>query len=99
MPALKVHDADNVATVFEENVTPGAAVEIRDQRGATCKLTAKGAIAYGHKIATRDIPIEQPVVKYGEIIGSAARNIEAGDHVHVHNLDSLRGRGDLDAGI
>ena len=34
-------------------------------------------------------------MKYGEEIGVASREISAGNHVHVHNLDSMRGRGDL----
>ena len=34
-------------------------------------------------------------MKYGEEIGVASRAIAAGNHVHVHNLDSMRGRGDL----
>jgi len=33
-------------------------------------------------------------VKYGEPIGIATRDIRSGQHVHVHNLESARGRGD-----
>lgn len=36
------------------------------------------------------------VIKYGEIIGKASVEIRKGQHVHVHNLESLRGRGDLE---
>ncbi len=32
--------------------------------------------------------------KYGQVIGRATKDIEAGGHVHVHNLESTRGRGD-----
>ena len=35
------------------------------------------------------------IFKYGEEIGIATQNIRKGDHVHIQNLDSLRGRGDL----
>lgn len=35
------------------------------------------------------------VWKYGQSIGKATENIEVGDHVHVHNIEPLRGRGDL----
>jgi altronate dehydratase small subunit len=35
------------------------------------------------------------VVKYGEIIGRATADIAKGEHVHVHNIESLRGRGDI----
>ena len=32
----------------------------------------------------------QAIVKYGEHIGLAARNIKAGEHVHCHNLEEHR---------
>ena len=35
------------------------------------------------------------LIKYGEAIGQATQDIEEGQHVHVHNVESLRGRGDL----
>ncbi|MDP1993088.1 MAG: SAF domain-containing protein [Syntrophales bacterium] len=34
------------------------------------------------------------IVKYGEPIGIATQDIRIGQHVHVHNLESARGRGD-----
>jgi altronate dehydratase small subunit len=35
------------------------------------------------------------VRKYGEDIGLATVKINPGDHVHTHNIESQRGRGDL----
>ena len=35
-------------------------------------------------------------MKYGEEIGIATREIVKGEYVHIHNLDSMRGRGDLE---
>ena len=40
----------------------------------------------GHKVAVRDVAKGQPVHRYNQIIGFATQAIEAGDHVHVHNL-------------
>jgi hypothetical protein len=34
----------------------------------------------------------------GEVIGRATQAIPTGRHAHVHNIESLRGRGDLAAG-
>ncbi len=34
------------------------------------------------------------VYKYGESIGRATQEIKSGDYVHVHNVESERGRGD-----
>jgi len=44
------------------------------------------SVPAGHKVATRRINTEEPVKKYGQIIGFASTAIEPGDHVHTHNL-------------
>jgi len=41
-----------------------------------------------HKIALRDIKQGDLVIKYGGVIGYATKDILAGEHVHVHNVDS-----------
>ncbi len=92
--ALKVNDRDNVATIFDE-VKAGTQVEVRDKKGNSEIITVVDNIPYGHKIALADIPIGGQINKYGEEIGTATREIKKGSHVHVHNLDSMRGRGDL----
>ena len=33
--------------------------------------------------------------KYGQVVGRATADIRTGDHVHVHNVEALRGRGDI----
>mgnify|MGYP000956167965 FL=1 len=92
--ALKVNDKDNVATIFAE-VKAGMQVEVRDKKGNSEIITVTGDIPYGHKFAIIDINIDEEIYKYGEEIGIATRDIKKGDYVHVHNLDSMRGRGDL----
>ena len=93
---LKVHEADNVATIFAENVIKGIEVEIRDKSGSKQMLKVLNDIPYGHKVAISKIEKGELINKYGEEIGIATKNIEPGEHVHVHNLDSMRGRGDLE---
>ena len=34
---------------------------------------------------------------YGQVIGLATQPIRRGEHAHVHNFDSARARGDLQA--
>ena len=41
---------------------------------------------------------QRQLMKYGECIGAASCDIRKGDYVHVHNLEALRGRGDLEGG-
>jgi altronate dehydratase small subunit len=94
--ALKVHEDDNVATIFAQGIVAGASVEARDKKGASETVTVRSDIPYGHKAALRDIHPGERVLKYGEAIGRATAEIRKGDHVHVHNMDSERGRGDLE---
>lgn len=93
--ALKVHDSDNVATIFANGITDGMLVEIRDKKGGAETVRVAGDIPYGHKIAVQNIGKGEEIRKYGEEIGVASRDIVKGEYVHVHNLDSMRGRGDL----
>lgn len=93
--ALKVNKKDNVATIFANDVSDGTVVELRDERGSNEKLTVTGSVPYGHKIAVADIQRGEIICKYGEEIGIATQDIRRGEYVHVHNLDSMRGRGDL----
>ena len=93
--ALKVNDKDNVATVFAEGIKDGEKIEIRDKKGNSEEVTILGDVPYGHKIAVKAILLGEDITKYGEAIGQASKTIEKGEYVHVHNLDSKRGRGDL----
>lgn len=93
--ALKVDDLDNVATIFANGIVDGMEVEVRDKKGNSEVITVHGDVPYGHKIALRDIARGEAIMKYGESIGAASRDIKKGDYVHVHNLDAMRGRGDL----
>ena len=95
--ALKVNDKDNVATIFSNDVKAGMTVSVRDKKGNSVPETLLADIPYGHKVAVKPIKKGEPIVKYGEEIGVATMNIETGDYVHVHNLDSQRARGDLEA--
>jgi altronate hydrolase len=80
---------DNVATALEP-LAPGQTVEVDGRR-----IDVREPIASGHKMALTRIASGEPVVKYGSPIGTATQDIAPGTHVHVHNVASARGRGDL----
>ncbi|HPM72908.1 MAG TPA: UxaA family hydrolase [Spirochaetales bacterium] len=94
--AIKNHETDNVATVFDV-VKAGADVKVFDKKGNTFVMKVSNDIPYGHKVALVAIAVGEQVTKYGEEIGVATKAIQPGDHVHVHNIDSIRGRGDWSA--
>jgi len=91
--AIKLHDEDNVASVFDL-VEAGSTVLVVDKKGNSYELKVEDNIPYGHKIAIAEIKVGQQVTKYGEEIGIATSVIKVGQHVHVHNIESIRGRGD-----
>jgi altronate dehydratase small subunit len=93
--AVMLTEADNVATALRE-VSEGEEVRVRVGE-RTFLIRARQAIAFGHKLAVADIGRGEAVRKYGEVIGRATLDIPAGFHAHVHNVESLRGRGDLEA--
>ncbi|MBI3970968.1 MAG: UxaA family hydrolase [Chloroflexi bacterium] len=94
-----INPKDNVATALVD-LAPGTrvALDVRDGDKGETALEVRAAVPFGHKIALAAIPKGQPVVKYGEVIGLATVDIAPGDHVHVHNVESQRGRGDLAEG-
>jgi altronate dehydratase small subunit len=91
-----INEADNVGTAVVEALVTGDQVGTNG-RVSDVEVTAKKDIPYGHKVALRKIAKGETVFKYGLSIGSATKDIEPGDHVHIHNVESNRGRGDLAA--
>lgn len=90
--AIIIKETDNVATALHE-LAPGdeAMAGVGNQ---TRTVRIEEIIAFGHKFAVRDISRGEDIVKYGEVIGRATRDIRAGAHAHTQNIESLRGRGD-----
>jgi len=81
-PTVLVPDesVDNVGIAMQD-LAPG---DVVDAGGRA--LHVRTAVPMGHKIAVVDIPAGSSVRKLGHTIGEATVPIEAGAHVHVHNL-------------
>jgi altronate hydrolase len=76
-PTVRLDNADNVVTALRP-LEAGIFVET---------VQTLAMIPRGHKVATRPIPRGEAVVKYAQVIGYAAVDIPAGDHVHVQNVE------------
>lgn len=63
--------------------------------GKKLEIVLLNTIPFGHKIALREIAKGEDVVKYGEVIGRATQDIDIGEYVHIHNVESKRGRNNL----
>jgi altronate dehydratase small subunit len=92
LDALMLHKDDNVATAVrpleaDDNITVHAGGDI-------IKVRLLQSIPFGHKFALKDIGRGDRIVKYGETIGLATASIRPGEHVHLHNVEGQRGRGD-----
>lgn len=85
---------DNVATLISENGKKGLTLDVTVS-GESTSVTLNADVPFAHKFAIRPIAKGTPVLKYGYSIGTATEDIQVGDYVHIHNLESNRGRGDL----
>ena len=87
--AIALDPADDVAVALRDV----AAGTVRVRQGERIRdVVLKTPIALGHKLALRQLSAGDAVRKYGQPIGAATAPIAVGEHVHVHNLRSLRGR-------
>jgi altronate dehydratase small subunit len=95
LKALVINSNDNVANL----IGPG-----RKGESVACRVEGQereigvellGDIPPNHKFAFADIKAGDTIVKYGLDIGKASADIPRGAHVHLHNIESNRGRGDL----
>ena len=93
MPRAIVLDVtDNVATLLD----PGRAGDACELQGESSgKVTLLQDVPFGHKVCIAATAQSAEVVKYGEIIGRASQALQVGEHTHLHNLESARGRGDV----
>jgi altronate dehydratase small subunit len=91
--ALAIKKEDNVATAIRDIAAGETAVVGIDDE--VLMISVAGDIAFGHKLAVRVIGKGDDIIKYGTVIGRATQDIRTGEHVHVHNVESTRGRGDL----
>ena len=91
--AIILRAADNVATAVQELKAGQEAATRLDRE--IIRIVIKENIPYGHKFTVRSVHKGENILKYGEVIGRATSDIAAGCHAHVQNIESLRGRGDL----
>lgn len=82
---IKIHENDNVIVALKE-IAEGETVAVGE-----LTVTAKEVIPAGHKMAIKDIPAGNDVVKYGFRIGNAKENISAGQWIHTHNVKTALG--------
>ncbi len=91
---LILNDLDNVAVALEE-CKEGEQTTVKTKSGEFYDIQILTDIPYCHKCALKDIKKGELIIKYGQPIGIATTDISKGEVVGVHNIEGLRGRGDL----
>ncbi len=80
-PTIRLHPDDNVVVARD---SLEADVEIRSE-----SVLLSEPIPAGHKLATTDIKAGDRLVKYGQVMGFASRDIPKGTRVHTHNVEIM----------
>lgn len=80
MKYIQIHPNDNVAVMLED-IARGEKVSVEGG-----EVISGEPIMRGHKIALRDISEGDPVIKYGNVIAVATKDVKAGEWVHTHNV-------------
>lgn len=85
--AMIINPEDNTATALDD-IEAGDTVSLVSTSGQVGEMTTRQAVPFGHKLALSAIGKGDRVLKYGEVIGVATQQINRGDYVHVHNVES-----------
>lgn len=86
---IQIDKKDNVVVAIIP-IKKGSEIKFQEKKGEIKVLEAKEEIIIYHKVASENIRKGEVVIKYGEHIGEASRDILKGEHVHVHNVNSVR---------
>ncbi|GAA0824778.1 MULTISPECIES: UxaA family hydrolase [Bacillota] len=86
--SMIIDENDNVIVAIEA-IKKGSDVNYK-LNGEVKTIIAMEDIKIYHKVSIREIKKGEPILKYGEHIGIAGKDIEIGMHVHVHNIESHR---------
>lgn len=90
VPGFLAHkDGDSVA-VATRDLSPGSVEGGYLEGPASLTVTLTDEVPLGHKFALRDIAQGGEVIEYGVRVSVASLDIATGQHVHVHNVRSVR---------
>jgi len=91
---LVIMDENDNVGIIKQAIRKGRKIDIKGTQ-LEGVIEIKEDIPFGFKVAIRNIQKDEKILKFGEAIGVASVAIEKGEMVHVHNIEGLRGRGDL----
>jgi altronate hydrolase len=77
---IRLHETDNIA-VARVPLSFGQELKV-----GGLAIVVRGSVPAGHKVALHHIGPGETIIRYGQVMGRARVPIEAGEHVHVHNV-------------
>jgi hypothetical protein len=86
---LRINPADSVVMAMTD-LPAGTRLDLGDGQGELA-IQTREPIPFGHKIAVVSLKRGEHIIKYGASIGVATQDIAPGQHVHSHNLATVRG--------
>ena len=88
---ILMHEADDDVGVAVMDLAAGSEIGAATLEGQSVgSLVVSQDIPLGHKVAMRDLALDKHVIEYGRAIGRATQAITRGQHVHVHNIRTMR---------
>jgi (2R)-sulfolactate sulfo-lyase subunit alpha len=91
---ILLHEADDDVGVAAMDLTAGEEIQAVTLDGEpVTPITLVTNVPLGHKVSMRDLAEKKHIIEYGHEIGYATTAITKGEHVHVHNIKSLRWAG------
>jgi len=83
--AFVLHAKDNVATALDD-LEPGPVALFGESQKK--EVVCVEAVKFGHKVALADLDPGDEVLKNQVVIAKAYQAIQAGQWVHLHNIES-----------
>jgi len=81
---ILVDEKDNVCTSVSEIKKNDQFKIVKNNTEVWAKAIED--VSFGHKIAINNILKGDSIIKYGQIIGRAKKDINKGEWVHIHNV-------------
>lgn len=86
IPLIILNEKDNVGVALKDISEGDYTLNIFNIKK---RVKVKKKIKVGFKVSLKFILKNDYIYKYGEIIGIALTNIEPGEEIHIHNMQSL----------
>lgn len=88
---ILMHESQDDVGVAVMDLKAGSEIGAATLEGASViTLVMVQDVPLGHKVAMRDLAEGKQIIEYGRTIGKATQAITRGQHVHVHNLTTMR---------